>query len=181
MVRWFAATIVAVVMSSGATLSGQSPPRPAANNPFVIAPPSERLEIDGSKNPELVPEWFVWETFFRQLHRAGTVPSALDLSVREERHLQMQLEQFSRSIEQCQKEIEKLRPQIGVASNKDVSDTQRAIQLECRRRSLDIRDRLLSGVRPEASDAIVRWVENLKTGIEISVPKRELAHFRQPR
>ena len=117
MVRWFGATIAAFVMSSGATLSGQSPPKPAASNPFVIVPPSERLEIDGSKNPELVPEWFVWETFFRQLHRAVTVPSALDLTVSEEQHLKMQLDQFSKSIEQCQKAIETLRPQIGVASN----------------------------------------------------------------
>jgi hypothetical protein len=181
MVRRFVATIALGVICGSATPGGQSPAKAGASNPFVVVPPSERLEIDGSKNPELIPEWFVWETFFRQLHRAGTVPSALGLRVSEERLLKMQLEQFSKSIEQCQKEIEKLRPQIGMASNQDVNDKQRAIQLECRRRSLDIRDRLLSGVRPEASDAMVRWVENLKTGIEISVPKRELAHFRQPR
>lgn len=181
MVRWFAATVAACAMSSGATLSAQSPPKPASNNPFIVAPPSERLEIDGSKNPELIPEWFVWETFFRHLHRAGTVPSSLNLSVNEEQFLKMQLEQFSKSNQQCQKDIEKLRPQIGVASNKEVNERQSAIQLECRRRSLDIRDRLLAGVRPDASIAIVSWVENLKSGIEISVPKRELAHFRQPR
>jgi len=70
---------------------------------------------------------------------------------------------------------------IGVAPVKDINEKQRAIQLECRRRSLDIRDRLLAGVRPEASVAIAAWVENLKTAVEISVPKRELAHFRQPR
>jgi hypothetical protein len=46
---------------------------------------------------------------------------------------------------------------------------------------LDIRDRLLAGVGPEASVAIAQWVENLKTRIEVSVPKRELAHFRQPK
>ena len=182
MVRWLATAIAACVMSSGATLGGQSPPgQPSSKNPFVIAPPSERLEIDGSKNPELIPEWYIWETFFRQLHTAGTIPSVLNLTTNEERLLRMELEQYSKSNQRCQKDIESLRPLIGVAAVKDINEKQRAIQLECRRRSLDIRDRLLAGVRPESSVAIAVWVENLKTGVEISVPKRELAHFRQPK
>jgi hypothetical protein len=93
----------------------------------------------------------------------------------------MELEQSSKSNKECQKQIESLRPLVGVTPVKDINEKQRAIQLECRRRSLDIRDRLLDGVSPEASVAIAAWVENLKTGIEISVPKRELAHFRQPK
>ena len=178
MVRWFAASIAACVVSSGVALHSQSPAKPPG--PFAVAPPSERLEIDGSKNPELVPEWYVWETFFRQLHTAGTIPSALELTTDEERLLQMQLDRYSKSNEQCQKDIESLRPLLGVAPIKDINEKQRAMQLDCRRRSLEIRDRLLAGVRPEASVAITAWVENLKTKIEISVPKRELAHFRQP-
>jgi hypothetical protein len=93
----------------------------------------------------------------------------------------MELEQYAKSNQRCQQDIERLRPLLGVASNAEVNDKQRAIQLECRRRSLEIRDRLLAGVRPEASVAIAAWVENLKARVEISVPKRELAHFRQPR
>ena len=38
---------------------------------------------------------------------------------------------------------------MGVAPNSEVNQKQRAIQLECRNRTLDIRDRLLDGVRPE--------------------------------
>ena len=182
MVQRLVTTIVACVISTGVSLVDQaSAQQPAQKNPFVIAAPSERLEIDGAKNPELIPEWYIWETFFRQLHTAGTIPTALTLSTNEERLLQMELEQYSKSNQQCQKDIERLRPMIGVAPVKDINEKQRAIQLECRRRSLDIRDRLLAKVRPEASIAITAWVENLKTGIEISVPKRELAHFRQPR
>jgi hypothetical protein len=174
-------TIAACIIASMATLSGQSRPQPSPKNPFVIANPSERLEIDGSKNPELIPEWYIWETFFRQLHTAGTIPSVLDLTTSEERLLQMELEQYAKSNQQCQKGIESLRPLVGVAPISEVNDKQRAIQLECRRRSLEIRDRLLAGVRPDASVAIAAWVENLKARVEISVPKRELAHFRQPR
>lgn len=181
MVRGLTTTIAACVIAGSATLSGQTPSQPSPKNPFVIAPPSERLEIDGSKNPELIPEWYIWETFFRQLHTAGTIPSALTLTASEERFLQMQLEQYAKSNQRCQKDIEGLRPLVGIASNKEVNEKQRAIQLECRRRSLEIRDRLLAGVRPEASVAIAAWVENLKARVEISVPKRELAHFRQPR
>lgn len=181
MVRRLSTTIAACVIAGGATLSAQSPPQPSPKNPFVIAGPSERLEIDGSKNPELIPEWYIWETFFRLLHTAGTIPSALNLTISEERFLQMELEQYAKSNQRCQKDIERLRPLVGVASNTEVNDKQRAIQLECRRRSLEIRDRLLAGVGPEAGVAIAAWVENLKARVEISVPKRELAHFRQPR
>jgi hypothetical protein len=182
MVRVLTTAIMASVIAGGAILSGQSPQhQPSSNNPFVIAGPSERVEIDGSKNPELIPEWYIWETFFRQLHTAGTIPSALNLTTNEERFLRMELEQYGRSNQQCQKDIESLRPLVGVASNTEVNDKQRAIQLQCRHRSLDIRDRVLAGMRPETSVAIAAWVENLKTGVEISVPKRELAHFRQPR
>jgi len=181
MVRVLITTIVACVLAGAASLSGQSPPQPSPKNPFIVAAPSERLEIDGSKNPELIPEWYIWETFFRQLHTAGTTPSALNLTIDEERVLQMELEHYAKSNQQCQKDIEGLRPLVGVASNTEVNEKQRAIQLECRLRSLEIRDRLLAGVRPEASVAITAWVENLKSRVEISVPKRELAHFRQPR
>jgi len=179
MVRWFAASIAACVVSSGVALQSQSQAKPPG--PFRVAPPSERVEIDGSKNPELVPEWYAWDTGFRQLHKTGTVPSVLNLSVDETRFLQMELEQYAKSTEQCQTEIEELRPIVGIARISDINEKQRAIQLGCRGRTLDIRDRLLGGVRPESAVAIASWVENLKTGLEISVPKRELAHFRQPR
>ena len=182
MVRTLVTAVAAFVISSGASVAAQAAAQqPSSKNPFVIVPPSERLEIDGSKNPELIPEWYIWETFFRQLHTAGTIPTALTLTTNEERFLQMELERYSKSNQACQKDIERLRPMIGVAPVKDINEKQQAIQLACRRRSLEIRDRLLAAIRPEASIAVAAWVENLKTGIEISVPKRELAHFRQPR
>lgn len=179
MVRWFAASIAACVVSSGVALQSQSPAKPPS--PFAVAPPSERVEIDGSKNPELVPEWYAWDTCFRQLHKTGTVPSVLNLTSDDTRFLEMELERYGKSTEACQRNIESLRPLVGVAPTREVNEKQRAIQLECRARTLEIRDRLLAGVRPESAVAIASWVENLKTGIEISVPKRELAHFRQPR
>jgi hypothetical protein len=177
---WFALTLMACMASRVPDLAAQSSTKPPPS-PFSIAGPSERIEIDGSKNPELVPEWYVWETFFRQLHKTGTVPSALNLSTSETRSLQMEVEQYSKSDLECQRQIESLRPLVGVASNSEVNHKQRAIQLECRHRTLEIREHLLGAVRPETSLVVMSWVENLKNGIDISVPKRELAHFRQPR
>jgi hypothetical protein len=179
MVRCFALTLAACVASNVTPLLSQSHAKPPPN-PFSIPGPSERLEIDGSKNPELIPEWFVWETFFRHLHQAGTIPSALNLAPGETRLLQMQVEQYGKSSEECQKEIANLRPLVGVVANGIVNEKQRAIQLGCRRRSLDIRDRLLARVGAEAVTALTTWVETVKNGIQISVPKRELDHFRQP-
>lgn len=180
MVFWFGLTLMACMASPVPDFAAQSPTKPPPS-PFSIAAPSERIEIDGSKNPELVPEWYVWETFFRQLHKTGTVPSALSLSTSETRSLQMEVEQYSKSDLECQKEIESLRPLVGKTANSEVNQRQRAIQLECRHRTLDIREHLLDALRPETSLVVMVWVENLKNGIEISVPKRELAHFRQPR
>src|SRR5690242_4986892 len=97
MVRWLAAAIAVGVVTCSAVLAGQSAPKAPPNNPFYIAPPSERVEIDGSKNPESIPEWYIWETFFRVLHTAGTVPSALNLTTDEERLLQMHLERYSKN------------------------------------------------------------------------------------
>jgi hypothetical protein len=180
MVVWFALTLMACMASRVSDQAAQSSTKPPPS-PFSIAAPSERVEIDGSKNPELVPEWYVWDTFFRQLHKTGTVPSALNLSASETRSLQMEVEQHSKSVLECQKQVEDLRPLVGVAANSEVNQRQRAIQLGCRHRTLDIREHLLGAVRPETSLVVIAWVENLKTGIEISVPKRELTHFRQPR
>ena len=180
MVRWLALVLMVCMATGVPEFAAQSLPTPAPR-PFSIAGPSERLEIDGSKNPELVPEWYVWETFFRELHKTGTVPSELNLTTNETRTLQMEVEQYHKNNLECQKQVESLRPLVGVASNSEVNQKQRAIQLECRHRTLEIRERLLGAVRPETSLAVMSWVENLKSGIEISVPKRELAHFRQPR
>jgi len=178
MVRWFVLTLACVVSNVTPAIGQSSLKSPPA--PFRIAGPAERLEIDGSKNPELIPEWYVWETFFRHLHTAGTVPSALNLSPSEERTLQMAVERYDKSTQECQKEIESLRPLVGAVPIGEVNQKQRAVQLECRRRSLDIRDRLLAGVGPDGAIALTTWVENLKGRIEVSVPKRELDHFRQP-
>ena len=124
----------------------------------------------------------MWDTFFRQLHKAGTVPSALNLTTDETRFLQMQLEQYSKSNEECQRKIESLRPLVGVAPNqrdqREAACDSAGMPAPHARHSRSTAGR---GASRNRRVAIASWVENLKTGIEISVPKRELAHFRQPR
>ena len=56
MVRWFATSSRPCVASNVLALS-QSVHQPKPPGPFALRRPSERLEIDGSKNPELIPEW----------------------------------------------------------------------------------------------------------------------------
>src|SRR3954470_23304159 len=124
MVRWFAASIAACVVSSGVALQSQSPAKPPG--PFAVAPPSERLEIDGRKNPELIPEWYAWDTCFRQLHKTGTIPSVLNLTSDETRFLQMELERYAGSTAECQGKIEDLRPLVGVARVSEINEKQRA-------------------------------------------------------
>lgn len=169
---------VALLASAPAFPHGQTAVVPRFSNP----PPSERLEIDGSKNPELIPQWNVWAMAFRLALRSTPdgIPRILGLTPAEAELLVVQAQADAKADRECRDGVLRLKPLLGVAPVTDINDKTRQIQLTCRQKTLDARDRLLAGVRPEASAAIVMWVESLKGGIQISVPKKELEHFRRP-
>ena len=93
------------------------------------------MVIDGSKNPELIPQWSAWEFAFRVM---GGGPRELPTSVHrvvstEERALILAEAQASlRRDKACQERIEKLVPLLGKESNAVVNAKQREIQLDCR-------------------------------------------------
>jgi hypothetical protein len=63
----------------------------------------------------------------------------------------------------------------------EINAKNQAIQIECRWRTLEERDRLLKALSPEGVTALSSWIEDRKANIQVRVPKGEMAHYRQPR
>ena len=68
----------------------------------------------------------------------------------------------------------------GSKSNIELDKDVRALTLECRRATLDARDRILANVSPEAQTALIAFVESTKAGTSLAIPKKDLARFREP-
>ena len=166
---WLALALVAGLASS-----------PAAQKP---PPGDEMVTIDGSKNPELIPQWSAWEFAFRVI--AGG-PRDLPATVyqvvsKEEGARVMAAAQADRQRDAaCRERISKLHPLLRTAKASVINARQAEIQLDCRSQTLRIRDRLLEQLSPDGQAALAAFVESLKTGTNVTVPRRELAHFQKP-
>jgi len=158
---------------------GNTPPKITFSNP----PLSEMVQIDGSKNPELIPEWNVWQVAFRAIAGgAKTIPTSVlvHLSKDEADLLRATAESDEKNDLECQGRVLKLVPLLQTAEATTVNERTREINLECRSFTLRARDRVLEGLRIQGQAALVEWVESNKAGMRVSVPKKELAFFRQP-
>jgi len=75
----------------------------------------------------------------------------------------------------------KLLPLLETETAKVINEKTQALNLDCRRQTLTLRDHSLESLRPEAQTALSQWVEALKKGMRASVPKRELEFYLQPK
>lgn len=143
----------------------------------------EIIQIDGSKNPELIPQWSAWGYAFR-VFSGG--PRQLPTSVFEhvtpgEQTLIMKEADAAQQFEaQCLVRHRKVLESRGSKSNIELDKDVRALTLECRRATLDARDRILANVSPEAQTALIAFVESTKAGTSLAIPKKDLARFREP-
>ena len=99
--------IAALVVS--ATLSAESQVRPG---PRGTQPPPETIEIDGSKNPELVPQWSAWEFAFRVMAGGSReLPTIVHLAVLadEEAMILREAETITKRAAACEARMGKLR------------------------------------------------------------------------
>jgi hypothetical protein len=74
----------------------------------------------------------------------------------------------------------KLFPTLQTDEAKVVSERTQSINLEFRWQVLGLRDRVLAGLNPSGRVALSGYVESLKAGMRVFVPKKELAYYRQP-
>jgi hypothetical protein len=169
----------ALLLFSAWALEGHSSQYPAAK---------DVIHIDGLKNPELIPEYVLWEHGFGGLAiiKQQNMPTALaslslspeDLAlVWKEAALQKTREEHS-AVEQ-RKRRDALKAQ-GIKPQELLRELQKVI-LEYRWSVLNARDRLLAAMTPEGQAVLLAWIQARGAKITASVPKADWEFFRQPR
>jgi hypothetical protein len=180
--------LVAVLAADarGACASRASPPSQDKAPPKVVfstPSPSEIVHIDGSRNPEMIPQWRAWWYAFVVMSGGlKQVPSDVleHLSDKEETSLLKAAEEDQQNYALCEARVMKLAPLLQTDAAKTINEKTREINLDCRRQTLQLRDSVLEGFSPEAQTALKQWVESNKRHMKESVPKKELAFYRQP-
>lgn len=180
--RWAAVVLAAgfavAVASSAAAGSAQALHQSPTKD-------DEYVDIDGSRNPELIPEWLVWETGFRTLaiaRREGSVeiPATIGLSDADLEAVMAEAAKQPTRDDECAARVERLRPMVGRSKAEVINAKTEAIQLQCRAATLRARDRLLRLLSPEDTTLLIGWITERKRGIHVRIRRAELAHFRRP-
>lgn len=170
--------LAALVASATSYAQGKATPR----SPATQAPP-EMMEIDGSKNPELIPQWNAWEFAFRVM--AGgpkELPTIVHrvVSTDEGAMILREAEMVTKLAAVCETRMGKLRVLIGKEKASVLDARAREVTLDCRRQTLDLRDRVLEHLNPEAQTALRAFVESTKAGTSLTLRKKHLARFLEP-
>lgn len=173
-----AATPAVRATSGGPPVQDRKPPQVV----FNIPPISERIEIDGSKNPEMIPQWDVWHAAFELMAAKSDLPTELwNVLAKEEVALVLQAgHENAKNFLACQQRVLQLVPTLQTDEAKFVNERTQAINLEFRWQVLGLRDRVLAALPPAGQTALTKYVESLKEGMRVFVPKKELAFYRQP-
>ncbi len=174
MKRWLVA--VTVITALGLPLAAQGP------RVGVSAAP-ELVQVDGAKNPELIPQWSAWGYAFRLI--AGgrrELPTLVHeaLSGDERAMVLNEADAVQRIDKACQEQVSQLHPLVGKEQPAVLDAKLREITVTCRRKALDARDRVLSAINPQGAIALIMFVESTKSGTSLSIPKRDLARFLEP-
>jgi hypothetical protein len=163
--------LVGSLERSIAAQPGGSPPRLA----FV--------EINGAKNPELIPQWSAWGFAFRVVAGGSRqLPTSVleHVSKAEEAFVLAQADLVQRIDADCQQRHSRILAKRGREKLDALDQQVRALALECRGATLETRDRVLAGINPDARVALIAFVESTKAGTSVTVPKARLARFREP-
>lgn len=142
------------------------------------------LQIDGKKNPELIPQWSVWEfafSAFKGRSRDRFPRPVYDAVTEDEANLiRREAEEAQKIAPACEERMSKLRSLLKT-ERLDVLDLKaHELNVDCRRQTLRIRDRVLASISPEARAALTAFVESTKAGMNLTIQKRGLARFLEP-
>ena len=135
-----------------------------------------------SKNPELIPQWSAWGFAFRVF--AGgprMLPSSVFPHVTEaEQALIMREADACRRLMHLPGASPEDSRQSRQEKLEELDKEVRELSLDCRWETLHARDRVLAGLSPDAQAALTAFVESTKAGTSFSIPKKDLARFREP-
>jgi len=145
---------------------------------------AEWAQIDGKKNPEMVPQWHTWDYVFRAIANGpeGKLPTIIHEEATPEDIVALFKE--ARAQEKRRKEVEAKVTALATRLDKEKREVliaeNDALVAEFRAEIITARDRVLGVLSPAARIAAVQYAESTKTSVHISVPKAQLNAFRQP-
>lgn len=143
----------------------------------------ETIEIDGGKNPELIPEWSAWGFAFRVIATGSRqLPSSVHvvLSKEEAALLLKEADRMQKFDRECQSRVVKLHASVGKEKNEVVDARLREITVECRWAALHARDRVLEQLQPESGAALAAFIGSTKAATSLTIRKQDLARFLEP-
>jgi hypothetical protein len=179
-----AAARVAAMLAVATPAASAGPPQ--SKKPpqviFDIPPVSERVEIDGRRNPEMIPQWDAWHAAFEIMVKTSDLPTELHKALSKEEIAAVLAagSENAKNFLACQERVLALMPTLQTDDARFINERTQAINLEFRWQVLRLRDRVLAGLAPPGQTALSQYVESLKEGMRVFVPKKELAFYRQP-
>lgn len=144
--------------------------------------------IDGRSNPELIPDYVLWEHGFGGLaiirkHNMTSALASLKLADADaELVFKEASAQADRDIASATRQRRRREAMLADgAKPPDVMTAMRQIVLDYRWSVLHARDRLIAAMSPEGRATLLAWMERRRVNIKVSVPEGEMDFFRQPR
>ena len=128
--------------SAGPPAQDKKPPQVV----FDIPPISERIEIDGRKNPEMIPQWDVWHAAFELMAAKSDLPTDCGRCSRRKksRWSSQAAQENAKNFLACQQRVLKLVPTLQTEEARFINERTQAINLEFRWQVLRLRDRVLA-------------------------------------
>lgn len=170
----FGAVLACLVVATG--LQAQDKPSSA----------DEVIEIDGAKNPELIPNWAAWLESFRFMsHPAAPevpIPSTVYAVTSPEQRELVRKEALFVVAQERELGQQALKLQEGLSADNLAERTEKVDALELKRRqaALDARDRLLGALPPEAQAALREFAERTRRGYQVKMLKSKFQQFMLP-
>ncbi len=174
-----------LVVCLAATMTATGPPQ---DRPAAAPPDDPMIAIDGAKDPEKVPEWFVWREAFRIMaappEREIPMPiptpvwqvtspeqrmvirrAALRLSARDDGLMDVAV---------------KLLDGVNAENMAARAERMDSLEMERRRETLAGRDQLLAALPVEAQVALRTFVDEIRKGTKFLVRKSKMAQHMLP-
>lgn len=157
------------------------------------APPNGQSQprvIDGSKDPELFPEWFIWEMLFESLPRTAPAKgdrkvsrySLLGLTDSDIQTLVREVEVFERSKGILSEEIRTTRAALTASkkSESDIRDATHQLNLRYRYKILDARSRIYQDLSSGGAEKLRELAYQLVAGTKVHLRGRAAELFFTP-
>lgn len=149
----------------------------------------EYILIHGAKQPELLPQWRVWEGIFGGIHTIrthrleGSPLDSLAVTASEMKRLEDAASWYNEQSDACGERQEKEVARLRAAKRPDaeVFKRQGEVILECRQQVLDRADALLRDMSDKSRVVLLAYVESSKKTMWSRVAKSQLSFYRLPR